>query len=220
MKSEAWSKGSLHPLQCIARRISGNHRECSHHRGTNTAAASNQRGYGKARQITAGRGEMGHTRWITERREKVYQWNLTTYFTIQQDRKYQLRGFQAPCSPLRGCLKVNSDTMLPGQRMLIDADKRLRVRAQLLLLEETIYIHPGQEDPVWETDASSLDQSELFWSHFFLNINQKNITLKSGLYQAEFNLRPLRRRTRIIVNVMEPHLVSCFSLDKSSKMSL
>lgn len=32
-------------------------------------------------------------------------------------------GFQAPCSPLRGCLKVNSDTMLPGQRMLIDEEQ-------------------------------------------------------------------------------------------------
>lgn len=55
---------------------------------------------------------------------------------------------QPPCSPLRGCLRVNSDTMLPGQQMLMDEDKRLRVRAQLLLLKETIHVHPGLEEPV------------------------------------------------------------------------
>lgn len=71
-------------------------------------------------------------------------------------------GVQPPCSPLRGCLKVNSDTMLPGQQMLMDEDKWLRVRAQLLLPEETVHIRPGLEEPVWETDMGSLDQSDLF----------------------------------------------------------
>lgn len=57
-------------------------------------------------------------------------------------------GVQHSCRPLRGCLKVNSDPMLPGQQMLMDEDKRLRVRAQLLLLEETICIHPSLEEPL------------------------------------------------------------------------
>lgn len=207
MKSEAWSKGLVHPLQCIARRISGNHQERSHHRDTSTAAASNQKGYGKARQITPGGRDTspdetqgGEKKCISETwwHGHILRCNRTGNIYC---------GGPAPLQPIRGCLKVNSDTMLPGQQMLMDEDKRLRVRAQLLLPEETVHIRPGLEEPVWETDMGSLDQSDLFWSHFFLNLNRKIVMQKSGLLQAEFILWLLQRRIKVIVNVHTNHIL-------------
>lgn len=47
-------------------------------------------------------------------------------------------GVARPLQPIRGCLTVNSNTMLPGQQILMDEDKRLKVTAQLLLPQETI----------------------------------------------------------------------------------
>lgn len=153
-------------------------------------------------------GERHVTRWNTGRREKVYQRNLMTcIFYDATGQEIFTVGVQPPCSPLRGCLKVNSDTMLPGQQMLMDEDKRLRVRAQLLLPEDTVHICPGLEEPVWETDMGSLDQSDLFWSHFFLNLNRKIVTLESGLLQAEFILWLLLRRIKVIVNVHTNHIL-------------
>lgn len=53
----------------------------------------------------------------------------------------------------------------------------------------------------------SLDQSDLFWSHFFLNINRKMIMLKSGMHQAELILQLLLRRIRMIVKVHTNHIL-------------
>lgn len=115
MKSEAWSKGLVHPVQCIARQISGTHHQCSHHRDT---AASNQRKYDKAMQITPEWGVGQHTgmKIIKQGGEKVYQqsfekckWSpkmTCAYLTVQQDSKYLLQGYRSPAAHLGDSSKL------------------------------------------------------------------------------------------------------------------
>lgn len=113
MKSEAWSKGLVHPVQCIARQINGNHHERSHHRDT---VASNQRKYDKAMQITPEGGVGQHTGMKIKKNSEEKKcisfeksnWSpkmTCAYLIVQRDRKYLLQGYRSPATHLEDSSK-------------------------------------------------------------------------------------------------------------------
>lgn len=135
MKSEGWSKGLVHSVQCIPQQISGNHHKNSDNKDTNTVELLPTRGvvtkqskyHHEGRNSRQERtGDEKKRRKNNKRRSKTLNksnWSpkrKQAYPTVQQDRKCLLWGQGSPLDPIKRMHEINSDIMLLGQQMQVD----------------------------------------------------------------------------------------------------
>lgn len=140
MKSEGWSKGLVHPVQCIPRQISGNHHKYSDNKDTNTVELLPTRGVmtkqskyhhegGNGRRERRGDEKEGER----TTKEEVKLWKSPTDLVKGSKHIPQCnRAGNACCedraslwNPLRKCMKlIVTSCCLVNKRRLIDEDKR------------------------------------------------------------------------------------------------